>query len=328
MTPSSILPRLAALGVLWALGVATTSAKPESFESWLVALRAEALKKGVGSETLEAAFRGVKPLARVIELDRHQPEFTLTFEQYITRVVSRSRIEAGRARLAKHRALLDKVAEAHRVQPRFIVALWGIESDFGRVTGGFRVIPALATLAHDGRRGAYFRRELLAALKILDEGHIGVREMVGSWAGAMGQSQFMPSSFRAYARDFDGDGRRDIWTTLPDVFASAANYLSRSGWRADQTWGRRVRLPKGFQRSLADLGVRRTIPKWAALGVRKANGEELPTRPLRASIIIPSKGGGGPAFIVYDNYRTLLKWNRSHFFALAVGRLSDAIGAP
>ncbi len=328
MIPSSILPRLAALGLLWALGVAPTSAKPESFESWLVTLRAEALKKGVGSETLEAAFRGVKPLARVIELDRNQPEFTLTFEQYITRVVSRSRIEAGRARLAKHRALLDKVAEAHRVQPRFIVALWGIESDFGRVTGGFRVIPALATLAHDGRRGAYFRRELLAALKILDEGHIGVREMVGSWAGAMGQSQFMPSSFRAYARDFDGDGRRDIWTTLPDVFASAANYLSRSGWRADQTWGRRVRLPKGFQRSLADLGVRRTIPKWAALGVRKANGEELPTRPLRASIIIPSKGGGGPAFIVYDNYRTLLKWNRSHYFALAVGRLSDAIGAP
>ncbi len=300
--------------------------RAESFEAWLKGVRAEALKKGIKGKTLDVALKGVKPIPRVIELDRRQPEFTLTFQEYITRVVPQSRIKAGRARLAKHRALLDTVAKKFGVQARFIVALWGIESDYGRVTGGFSVIPALATLAHDGRRSKYFRGELFHALKILDEGHIAADKMVGSWAGAMGQSQFMPSSFRAYARDFDDDGRRDIWTTLPDVFASAANYLKRSGWKGDQTWGRKVRLPKGFDRSLADLKVRRTLPEWSKLGVRNADGGPLPARALKASVILPSKGGKGPAFLVYNNYRTILKWNRSHYFAMAVGRLSDAIG--
>ena len=322
------MSRLLRAALLFAAGLAVApGAGAESFDSWLKALRAEALGKGVKAETLDAALRGVEPIGRVIELDRKQPEFTLTFDQYITRVVSKSRIDAGRARFAKHRVLLDEVLRKYGVQSRFIVALWGIESDFGRVTGGFPVIPALATLAHDGRRSAYFRGELLQALKILDEGHIGVDEMVGSWAGAMGQSQFMPSSFRAYARDFDGDGRRDIWTTLPDVFASAANYLARSGWKGDQTWGRRIRLPKGFDRAKAGLKVRRTVPEWAKLGVQNVDGGPLPTRALKASVIIPSKDGSGPAFLIYQNYRTILKWNRSHYFAMAVGRLSDAIGA-
>ena len=322
------MSRLLRAALLFAAGLAVApGAGAESFDSWLKALRAEALGKGVKAETLDAALRGVEPIGRVIELDRKQPEFTLTFDQYITRVVSKSRIDAGRARFAKHRVLLDEVLRKFGVQSRFIVALWGIESDFGRVTGGFPVIPALATLAHDGRRSAYFRGELLQALKILDEGHIGVDEMVGSWAGAMGQSQFMPSSFRAYARDFDGDGRRDIWTTLPDVFASAANYLARSGWKGDQTWGRRIRLPKGFDRAKAGLKVRRTVPEWAKLGVQNVDGGPLPTRALKASVIIPSKDGSGPAFLIYQNYRTILKWNRSHYFAMAVGRLSDAIGA-
>ncbi len=322
------MSRLLRAALLFAAGLAVApGAGAESFDSWLKALRAEALGKGVKAETLDAALRGVEPIGRVIELDRKQPEFTLTFDQYITRVVSKSRIDAGRARFAKHRVLLDEVLRKFGVQSRFIVALWGIESDFGRVTGGFPVIPALATLAHDGRRSAYFRGELLQALKILDEGHIGVDEMVGSWAGAMGQSQFMPSSFRAYARDFDGDGRRDIWTTLPDVFASAANYLARSGWKGDQTWGRRIRLPKGFDRAKAGLKVRRTVPEWAKLGVQNVDGGPLPTRALKASVIIPSKDGSGPAFLIYQNYRIILKWNRSHYFAMAVGRLSDAIGA-
>ncbi len=322
------MSRLLRAALLFAAGLAVApGAGAESFDSWLKALRAEALGKGVKAETLDAALRGVEPIGRVIELDRKQPEFTLTFDQYITRVVSKSRIDAGRARFAKHRVLLDEVSRKFGVQSRFIVALWGIESDFGRVTGGFPVIPALATLAHDGRRSAYFRGELLQALKILDEGHIRVDEMVGSWAGAMGQSQFMPSSFRAYARDFDGDGRRDIWTTLPDVFASAANYLARSGWKGDQTWGRRIRLPKGFDRAKAGLKVRRTVPEWAKLGVQNVDGGPLPTRALKASVIIPSKDVSGPAFLIYQNYRTILKWNRSHYFAMAVGRLSDAIGA-
>lgn len=317
----------AVIPLLFAGLVFAPGAKAEKFQTWLKGVRAEASKKGISDKTLDAALKGVKPIGRVIELDRKQPEFTMTFKQYITRVVPKSRIDAGRARLAKHRALLDKVSKKFGVQSRFIVALWGIESDFGRVTGGFPVIPSLATLAHDGRRSKYFRGELLHALKILDEGHIAVDKMVGSWAGAMGQSQFMPSSFRAYARDFNGDGKRDIWGTLPDVFASAANYLKRSGWKGDQTWGRRVRLPKGFDTSLADLKVRRTIPQWAKLGVKNAGGGALPARSLKASVIIPSKDGSGPAFLVYQNYRTILKWNRSHYFAMAVGRLSDAIGA-
>ena len=188
------------------------------------------------------------------------------------------------------------------------------------------MIASLATLAYDGRRSAYFRGELLQALIILNEGHITADAMVGSWAGAMGQSQFMPSSFLNFAVDFDGDNRRDIWTTKADVFASAANYLARSGWRDDQTWGREVRLPAGFELALADLDVVKRLSEWQALGVRRADGGDLPARDLKASVVLPG-GEGGPAFVIYDNYRTILKWNRSSYFAVSVGYLADLIGA-
>jgi len=176
--------------------------------------------------------------------------------------------------------LLEEVAQKYGVQARFIVAFWGIETDFGRITGGFPLVPALATLAYDGRRSAYFRKELLNALEILDGGHIAPKDMVGSWAGAMGQCQFMPSSFLNFAVDGDGDGRKDIWTNRKDVFASAANYLSRSGWKGDQTWGRQVRLPDGFDAKLADLDVRKTLAEWQGLGVRRLDGSDLPVRDL------------------------------------------------
>ncbi|HET98390.1 MAG TPA: lytic murein transglycosylase [Desulfurivibrio alkaliphilus] len=296
------------------------------FDEWLRELRAEALERGIREETLDAALTGVEPIPRVIELDQQQPEFTLTFQQYRDRVVPRTRIEMGRQRLAEHHELLTEIGNKLGVQPRFIVALWGIETDFGRITGGFPVIASLATLAHDGRRSAYFRRELFNALQILDEGHITPDRMVGSWAGAMGQSQFMPSSFLNFAVDYDGDGRRDIWQTQADVFASAANYLARSGWLVDQTWGRAVRLPSGFNRDLTGLDTRKPIGQWQALGVRQPDGSALPTRQLSASIIIPDPENSPElAFMVYENFRTILKWNRSNYFALAVGLLSDAI---
>ena len=210
------------------------------------------------------------------------------------------------------------------MQPRFIVAFWGIETDFGRITGGFKVVPALATLAFDGRRGAFFRKELLHALRIIEEGHISAKQMTGSWACAMGQPQFMPSSFNGYAVDHDGDGRKDIWTTRDDVFASAANYLSRYGWRGDERWGREVRLPEGFDASLQGLKVKKPIADWAALGVTLRGGAPLPGKTLLASLILPG-GKGGPAYLVYNNYRVILKWNRSHYFAIAVGHLADKI---
>ncbi len=307
--------------------LSASAAGAADFQAWLLELRAEAQGRGISTATLDSALNGIAPIPRVIELDRRQPEFTLTFSQYRDRVVPRSRIEKGRRKLAENRALLQEIGAKIGVQPRFIVALWGIETDFGRVTGGFKVIPALATLAFDGRRSAYFRKELHNALRILNEGHISPKAMVGSWAGAMGQCQFMPSSFLAHAIDYDGDGRRDIWTTRKDVFASAANYLAKSGWRADQTWGREVKLPSGFDPALADLKVQKPIGGWQDLGVRRADGTDLPARQLSASIVLPEKGKMSPAYMVYNNYRTTLRWNRSTYFAVAVGLLSDGIGA-
>ena len=211
------------------------------------------------------------------------------------------------------------------MQSRYIVALWGIETDFGRITGGFPVISSLATLAYDGRRSKFFRKELLLALKIVDGGHILAKDMVGSWAGAMGQNQFMPSSFHAYAVDYDKDGSKDIWKTLPDVFASIANYLSKSGWQADQTWGRPVRLPENFSRKFLGRKIKKPLGEWQQLGVRKLSGQDLPKRNLLSSIIRPEKGQIGPAFVIYNNYEVILKWNRSNYFATAVGTLSDKI---
>ena len=303
-------------------------AATQEFKDWLEDVRKEARAKGIAEDTLGAAFKNVAPIPRVIELDRNQPEFKLTFRQYLDRVVPQSRVEKARRKYLENKAKLEEVARKFGVQARFIVAFWGIETDFGRTLGGFPVIASLATLAYDGRRSAYFRGELMHALRILDEGHITAERMMGSWAGAMGQSQFMPSSFVNFAVDYDGDGRRDIWHTKADVFASAANYLKRSGWRDDMTWGRKVQLPPGFDLSLSGHKVRKRLKEWQVLGVRRGDGGDLPTRSLKASLIIPGSAEGGPAYLAYENFRTILKWNRSDYFALAIGTLADAIGRP
>jgi membrane-bound lytic murein transglycosylase B len=320
MTGLLAIPLSLAANGLAAQGVQDVAA----FKAWLDGVRTEARKNGISEQTLEHSLTGIAPIPRIIELDRNQPESTVTFEQYQSRIVNATRIRNGRARLAQHGALLKEIGERFGVQPRFIVALWGIETNFGQFTGGFPVIDALATLAYDGRRSKYFRGELLKALQIVEEGHIDPADMKGSWAGAMGQSQFMPTSFLSFAHDFDGDGAKDIWNTQSDVFASAANYLKGVGWRDDITWGRKVALPAGFDDKLISLDVVKPLAKWQALGVRRSDGRDLPTRELDASVLRPG-GAGGQAYVVYDNYRAILRWNRSHYFAMAVGQLSDRI---
>ena len=311
----------------WAVFATTASAAGQpDFATWLNTLRSDARTVGISEATIDAALGDLEPVPEVIKLDRRQPEGRMTFQEYLKKVLSDARVERGRALLHKHRPLLDRVAADYTVQPRFIVALWGIETSFGTFLGGHDVVPALATLAYDGRRASLFRRELIAALRILDRGDIDIENMKGSWAGAMGQSQFMPSSFLRFAVDYDGDGRRDIWNSLPDVFASIANYLSKAGWDDRHTWGRQVKLASVGNAPVGSKGLEvvKSLPEWQSLGVRRENGRNLPAVALNASLL-HTDDGDGPAYLVYDNFRVLMDWNRSTYFALTVGTLSDLI---
>ncbi|MFK7840347.1 MAG: lytic transglycosylase domain-containing protein [Bdellovibrionales bacterium] len=297
----------------------------QNWDSWLAGVKAEARQKGISENIINQSLSGIQPIPRVIELDRKQPEGTMTFAQYRQRVISDARIRRGRIMLKEHATALKKASEKYGVPAHYIVALWGIETSYGSNTGGFKVIPALATLAHDGRRSKFFRTELFNALKILDKGHIKPANMKGSWAGAMGQNQFMPSSFHTFAVDGNNDGKRNIWTDLDDVFASTANYLSKSGWKEDERWGRRVKLPQGFPESIADLKIRKTLKEWSNMGVRLPNGDPLPNiAGFKASIVTPDDEDG-PAYLAYDNYRVIMKWNKSVYFATSVGLIADAI---
>ena len=294
------------------------------FDSWLSALRQDARQRGISEVTLDRALTGLRPNPKVVELDRRQPEFTQTFWTYLDKRVTKKRIERGRQMLKKHRRLLEEIYRAYGVQPRFLVAFWGLESNFGDYQGSFNVIQSLATLAFDPRRARFFRTQLLDALEILDEGHTEPERMLGSWAGAMGHVQFIPSTFARYAVDHDNDGRRDIWTSLPDAFASAANYLKSVGWRGDQIWGREVILPAGFDWDQSGLEVQRPVTAWRRMGITRSNGRALPATQIAASVVLPA-GHRGPAFLVYRNYRSIMIWNRSILYALAVGHLSDRI---
>src|SRR5215471_659755 len=294
------------------------------FGTWLAGVRQEAIAQGLRPQSVARALAGVHQIDRVLELDRRQPETTLTFEQYIDLVVSADRLEEGRERLRENRPLLEQVSRRYGVQPRFIVALWGIESNYGKRSGDFHEISALATLAYDGRRSAYFRKELMAAIKIVDQGWIRPEDMLGSWAGAMGQCQFMPSSYLQFAVSFSGDGRRDIWHRREDIFASIANYLAHSGWHGDETWGRRVLLPTGFDTSLAGPSNRKPLAEWQRLGIRAIDGRDLMTRERDAALLLPD-GPTGPALLAFDNFRATLRWNNSSYFAAAVGYLADGV---
>lgn len=311
---------------------AATPAKPD-FAAWLEALKTEARGHGIADATLAAAFEGVQPIDRIIELDHRQAEFTLTFQQYLDRVVTEKRVAEGRALLAKHRRVLGEIARRYGVPAKYIVAMWGIESDYGRAIGDYPEVTALATLAYDGRRSQFFRGELMNALTIIDHGGPRPSEMKGSWAGAMGQCQFMPSTYLKYAQHWPGaSADADIWSRPADVFASTANYLSNIGWNADVTWGRAVRLPDGLDPALVNLNVRKSLREWARLGVLTADGHHLPKSDIPASLVRADSGKGddagkGPPYLVYDNFRVLMQWNRSVFFALTAGTLADRLGS-
>lgn len=319
--------RILFLAVLTGFLFFTSDGYSKDFHQWLKEARTEARARGISERTVAKALPDtLKPIARIIELDRKQPEKTKTFEQYLDAIVDKTRVEKGRTRYLNYKTLLNKVGEAYGVDPQVIVALWGVETNYGANTGGYDVVNALATLAYDGRREQFFREELFKALKILDEGHISHADMKGSWAGAMGQCQFMPSSFTRFAEDFNGDGRRDIWTTEADVFASAANYLSKSGWKKGEPWGRKVHLPAGLDRTLIGLETNRKLQFWHDKGVRLADGKTpVPFEGAYFGSIIQPDGPGTAAFLVYENYRVIMKWNKSNYFATSVGLLSDRI---
>lgn len=300
------------------------SEEKPSFEQWLIDFTQEAKSRGLSDATLDGAFQDVELIPRVIELDRQQPEFTQTFWGYVDGRVSDNRIRQGKRLLAEHRTLLRAIEAKHGVQGRFLVAFWGLETNFGQFLGGFPVIDALVTLAYDDRRSAFFRAELFDALGILDAGHISRPNMMGSWAGAMGQPQFMPSTFARHAIDEDGDGRKDIWGTLPDVFGSAANYLSKLGWDNAYTWGREVLLPAQTDLDLVGLGTKKDLADWQELGIRRMDKRDLPSADIKASLILPA-GHKGPAFLVYDNFEAILSWNRSLLYAISVGHLADRL---
>jgi membrane-bound lytic murein transglycosylase B len=297
---------------------------PDSFTAWVDDLREEALAIGIRREIFDGIFADLKPVPQVLELDRNQPEFKETLEQYLQRRVTPARIKEGRRLLSRHRGLLDAIYRQYGVAPCFLVALWGIETNFGSITGDFPVIAALATLAHDGRRSAYFRPEVLAALRIVDGGLLEPTQMKGSWAGAMGELQFLPSVYRRYGVDFNSNGRIDVWKEPGDIFASGANYLRQSGWRSDEGWGMEVVLPAGFDKQRVGMSGEKNMQEWHVLGVRTATGGMLPAVNAEAAIVLPD-GPEGRTFLVYHNYTVLLKWNRSHLFAVGVCLLADQL---
>lgn len=324
-TPNKLLAFL----FLFALPLSVfATAEAEPFAAWLQALRLEAKAKGISEPTLQTALKDVQPIERVIELDRKQPEFTQTFLNYLNTRVTPERIARGREMLNKHRALLAQEYKKYRVPPRYLVAFWGLETNFGSYLGSFPVVKALVTLAYDERRSDFFRKELLDALRILDQGHVSIEDMKGSWAGALGNLQFLPSTFLKYSVDANGDGKKDVWHTPADVIYSGGNYLQGLGWQPKQLWGREVRLPKQFDWQQARLEIKKPVAEWAALGVRRANGTPLPSAKLEGAIVLP-QGSEGPAFLVYDNFEVILRWNRSISYAIAVGYLADRmIGLP
>ncbi len=310
---------------IWLTVMPAALANPKPLGLWIEEFKAEARKEGITDKTLDAVFKNFTLVQRVIDLDRRQPESTRTFTQYIESVVPPSRVNEGRALLAENQVTIDKISTQYGIPANVIVALWGIETSYGKVTGSFNVPQALATLAYDGRRADFFRKELINALKIAQQGHVMIASMEGSWAGAMGQSQFMPSSFLSYAVDYNGDGRRDIWATRADVFASIANYLKQHGWQSGTGIITKVALPAKFDMTLENIDRLRPMSEWAKHGVTLPGGMALPATDAQAALVFPGKPYEG-AYLVSSNFHVLLKWNRSRYFATAVGTLAERIG--
>ncbi|MGI4944905.1 MAG: lytic murein transglycosylase [Janthinobacterium lividum] len=303
---------------------AAQAAEDGSFAGFLSGFRPDARHAGISDATLDAAFAGIHPNQKVIDADRKQAEFTLTWARYRSFTMSAKRIERGQAAVAAARGLLQRVSERYRVDPGVIAGIWGLESNFGTDLGSYNVIEALATLAWEGRRSSFFRTQLISALKILENGDVTPSHMLGSYAGAMGQPQFMPDSYLRYAVDFDGTGRRDIWSSQGDVLGSIANFLAGSGWRYGEPWGQPVQVPANIDTSLFGREQRRSLGEWQRLGVRRDDGSGFTRSDPQGAIIQPD-GGGTDAFMVYANFAAIRRYNPSDFYALAVGLLGDQV---
>ncbi|WP_026052611.1 lytic murein transglycosylase [Gayadomonas joobiniege] len=330
------------VGVVLALPIVSwAQTEKQKFESYVQDLKQEALDRGYDQALIEQAFTGIEFKEKVVEADRNQPEFVETLETYLPKRVPEWKVQQARAKYKEHKELLEKIAAEYGVQARFIVALWGLESNFGRIQGNLPLVPSLVTLSYDGRRGAFFKKQLWYALDIVKNGEAPLEKLKGSWAGAMGQAQFIPSSFNAYAVDYDGDGIKDIWQNQADVFASAANYLKQEGWNDNLTWGRQVKVPADFDFSNAVpqktngrsawlkkwRETERSLADWQALGVRRMDGRDLPSVDIKAAMLIPD-GPKGRVYLAYDNYKVLMHWNRSYYFVTTVGYLADRISYP
>ena len=307
---------------------------PPPFPQWLAELRLEAEGRGISAALLDRAFADVQPVGSVLERDRTQAEFTLDLAAYLTRRLTKPTIRTARQMHAKHRAVLEKVEKVYGVPSEVLVSIWGLESNFGKFAGVRPTIPALVTLAYDPRRGAMFRQELFDALEIVQRGDIELERLKGSWAGALGQPQFMPSSYLKWAQDFDEDGRKDIWTSSADVFASIAFFLQQHGWQTGARWGREVRIPAAARSDVGDLPLReagcraframtdaRPLKEWRTRGLRTTSGATLPPADIDASLVM----AGSRSFLLYDNYDALLGYNCAHTYALSVALLSDLI---
>ena len=324
----ALLPRPAALQ--------STTDPTLPFEEWLAAVIEEADDRGFDEGLIKQTLVGLEPLPRVIQADRSQAELNPGLERYLSTRLTRPVITRGREMMKQHRALLGRIEEEFNVQRRFVVAIWGMETRYGRITGREPIFRALATLAWEPRRAEYFRGELFNALTIVQRGHIDAKSMVGSWAGAMGHPQFMPSSYLKHAVDFDKDGRRDIWKSVPDALASIASYLESYDWQDDETWGREVRVSPAARAKITEsvpmrtegcfavrnMTERRELEEWAELGVRRADGKPLPRADVDASLVTT---GDGRTFLAYRNYEAILGYNCAHYYALSIGMLADRL---
>lgn len=303
-----------------------TGRDPKEFPAFVTTLRAQARDAGISAATIEGAFANIHSVDRVIRSDRNQPEQKITLDDYLANVMPQARINQARQLRQQYRDALAKTTATWGVQSNYIVALWALESGFGKIQGKEDIFSALATLAFEGRREAFFTAELMAALRMVDEGHIDVADMKSSWAGAMGQNQFMPSSYLRYGADGDGDGKIDIWNNPQDVFASSARYLAKEGWQRGGRWGVEVILPPGFDGALA--GVKpaqgKSVSHWRALGVQLKAAAVWPDAAQQAWIVTPDDARGR-SFMVFNNFQTLMRWNRSYYFAIGVGMMADAI---
>ncbi len=322
--PETVEIRPKARPVMATKSLQTTKKPNARFDLWIKAFRKRAIKKGISPKVFDRAFRGVSYNRSVIEKDRNQTEFTKQIWEYLDTATSETRVKNGKAALAKHRMLLKRIEKTYKVDTKVVLAIWGLESAYGAHMGKLNIIESLATLAYDSRRGKFFEAQLLAALSIVQSGDVHPNNMTGSWAGAMGHTQFIPTSYLAFAQDFRGDGQRDIWEKDPtDALASTANYLAEHGWKLGQPWGMEVKLPPKFNYKLSGERVKKSVADWRKLGVKTIDGKKLPNHG-KSSILIPA-GAKGAAFIIFNNFHVIERYNTADAYVIAVGHLGDRI---